>query len=160
MRITYNARDIVSDEFFEHTQRDSLNYHLPSHYSMEFVLVTKGTLAVTIGEEICTIHENQALLVPSFIPHGFRTPEGEESSAEILMFSPELVRDFYLFLCSHDCLQHSFSTTIEDRQMLLRFLPCGTVYEKKTLLYGFISLFMENNEFVPKQMNYSEQTFH
>lgn len=160
MQISYSTLDISSKEFFKSLESENLNYRLHAHYSMEIVLVKSGRMCVTMNEQEYFLEANTGLLIPSYHPHSFTTPEGETSSVVVLMFTPELVQDFYLFLCSHDFASRQFSVNKEEMSLLLRFLPCRTGYEKKALLYGFLSFFTRNNPSEPKEMNYSEQTFH
>lgn len=67
------------------------NTHL--HYSMEIVCVTAGTVIMEVSGKIRTIHAGQGTLVLPYEPHSFETPE--RSECFVILFSPELVDDFY-----------------------------------------------------------------
>lgn len=63
------------------------------HYSVEIVCVTRGTVVMEVGGKIRTIHAGQGTLVLPFEPHSFNTPDASECF--VILFSPELVDDFY-----------------------------------------------------------------
>lgn len=69
----------------------SCNTHL--HYSMEIVCVTEGTVVMEVSGKTRTINAGQGTLVLPYEPHSFETTE--RSECFVLLFSPELVEDFY-----------------------------------------------------------------
>ena len=89
-----DLRDIRQESNFFQAERHrdvACNTHL--HYSMEIVCVTEGTVVMEVSGKIRTINAGQGTLVLPYEPHSFETPEG--SSCFVILFSPELMDDFY-----------------------------------------------------------------
>ena len=89
-----DLHDIRQESNFFQAERHrdvACNTHL--HYSMEIVCVTEGTVVMEVSGKIRTINAGQGTLVLPYEPHSFETPEG--SSCFVILFSPELMDDFY-----------------------------------------------------------------
>jgi AraC-like DNA-binding protein len=55
------------------------------HSSLELVYVTQGAFKSALNGHICTVHQNEVLLVPSYVAHYYQT---EEYSDSIVMMMP------------------------------------------------------------------------
>lgn len=86
--------DIRQEKNYFQAQRHH-NVSCPTHlhYSMEIVCVTGGTVLMEVSGKMRAITAGEATLVFPFEPHSFETPE--RSECFVLLFSPELVEDFY-----------------------------------------------------------------
>ena len=90
------------------------------HHSMEIILVTEGTLNMTVGNREYAIPEGFGVLVPPFEVHAFSSPLPNQ--CHVLMFTRELVPQFFEFLQTNVPFTHLFTPSKEAYTLSQRHL--------------------------------------
>ena len=121
-----------NEAVFSHTQ-DRLWFHsewhvnvecvLHLHATMELVLVTDGTLHMTVAGREYDIEAGYGIFVPPFETHSFHS--ASPNRCHVLEFSCELVSYFFDFLREHMPTTHLFSVGEESARLAQTLLPTG-----------------------------------
>jgi len=91
------------------------------HHSMEVILVTEGTLNMTVGDRKYTIPEGSGVFVPPFEVHDFSSPTSNR--CHVLMFTRDLAPHFFAFLQTNAPGNHLFHPSEEAFALSQRHLP-------------------------------------
>ena len=91
------------------------------HHSMEIIIVTEGTLNMTVGNQEYTIPKGFGVFVPPFEVHAFSSPL--ENQCNVLMFTRDLVPHFFEFLQTNSPVAHLFALSEEVYALSQRHLP-------------------------------------
>lgn len=94
---------------------------LHMHATMEIVLVTSGSLEMTVSGEKYSIPNGYGLFIPSFEPHSFHSVE--ENECHVLIFSRELVPYFFELSKSHELKRHIFAVSPPVFALIEEILP-------------------------------------
>lgn len=120
------------------------NYHFPLHFhrAYELIYVNDGQLAVSVDQKEYVLKKKDLAFVFSNQMHEFRTIDYSEIT--ILLFSPELIGDFYMNykgFIPEDNILHL------ERELDLDKLD--SVYRQKSLLYDLCADLAGRKSFVP-----------
>lgn len=91
------------------------------HPSSEIVIVTEGTLEMTVGNRKYSIRSGRGVFVSPFELHSFRSPN--RNKCHVLLFSKELAGYFHEFLQDKEMTSHIFSLSEESLRLSERVLP-------------------------------------
>lgn len=94
---------------------------LHMHATMEIVIVTEGTLEMTVNSRKYTISKGFGIFVPPFEPHSFHSPEGNE--CHVLIFSRELISYFSEHLKGFEIGRHIFAVSPPSLALSKEILP-------------------------------------
>lgn len=94
------------------------------HASAEIVIVTAGTLEMTVGNKKYSIKRGQGLYITPFEMHSFCSPI--HNKCHVLLFSKELAGYFHEFLQNKEMTSHIFSLSQESLSLSERTLPDET----------------------------------
>ena len=101
-----------------HTDIECVNH---IHPSMEIVIVTEGTLHMTIGGKEYDINAGIGAFIPPFERHLFHSDK--KNKCHVLMFSGELVGHFFKFTKTHTPINHLFSISPSSMALSDKILP-------------------------------------
>ena len=91
------------------------------HITMEIVIVTQGTLQMTISGKQYDITEGFGVLIPPFEPHMFHSQKA--NACHVLIFSNELVGYFFDFVKTHLPKRHIFAVSNASMALVEQILP-------------------------------------
>lgn len=113
-------KDKSKSFLFESARHTDVECVTHLHVEAELILVTEGTLHMTIGETEYEIPKGRGAFVPPFEPHQFASPR--KNRCHVLIFSKELVPGFWEFVRSHVPTCHLFTPSAESMMLLERLL--------------------------------------
>lgn len=118
-------RSVLQDEHiryqFAAARHTNVHCDMHAHVSMEIVLVNEGGLHMDIGEREYDLAAGEAVFVPPFAPHAFRSDT--DNRCHVLMFATELVPTLANFLQGHLPTDHRFAVSDESARLVDRLLP-------------------------------------
>ena len=98
-------------KLFKAAQHNNVNCPMHLHLDMEIVMVTSGTLNMQINGTNYEISKNQAVFIPSCVPHSFAS--FKQNICRVFEFKENLVPEFFCFLKSHTPKRHLFNLSPE-----------------------------------------------
>lgn len=101
-----------------HTDVECVNH---IHISMEIVIVTEGTLHMTIGGKEYDINAGIGAYIPPFETHMFYSEK--KNKCHVLMFSGELVSYFFEFSKKNTPTNHLFAVSASSIDIIDKILP-------------------------------------
>jgi len=120
------------------------NYHFPLHFhrAFELIYINEGHLSVSINQKEYLLQKNDLAVIFTNQLHEFITIDYSEIT--IILFSPELVGDFFMNykgLIPEDSVLH-FAKEID-------FIKLNSIYSQKSFLYGICAELINQKSFVP-----------
>ncbi|MDK2805752.1 MAG: hypothetical protein PWR08_1306 [Thermoanaerobacterium sp.] len=120
------------------------NYQFPYHFhrAYELIYLNDGHLSVSIGKKEYVLKKNDLAFIFSNQMHEFKTIE--HSDITIILFSPELIGDFYMNykgMIPDDNILH-----LDD---LIDFSQFNSIYGKKSFLYSLCDKLVNQKSFIP-----------
>lgn len=91
------------------------------HVNMEIVIVTSGTLNMTIGGKEYEIPMGYGTFIPPLEPHMFNSPK--PNNCHVLIFSRGLVDYFFEYVQIHSPKRHIFPVSKESLALCEKILP-------------------------------------
>lgn len=119
------------------------------HHACEIIYVNDGQLSVSIDQKEYLLQKNDLVFVFANQMHEFKAME--HSSITIILFSPELVGDFYMNykgFIPEDNVLHT--------EKALDFGRMNSIYQQKSFLYAICADLVEQKSFIP--VRHSPQT--
>lgn len=104
-RILINDHNIHN--LFAYSDHTNVQCDMHLHMSMEFILVTEGTLNMTIGNHEYSITQGFGAFVAPFEPHQFRSKQ--PNNCIVLIFQKESAPHYFDYLSTHTAKSHVFS---------------------------------------------------
>ena len=114
--------------FLQSERHVNVECPLHLHSTMELVLVTEGTLHMTVAKDEYDISAKQGVFVPPFETHSFHS--ALPNRCHVLEFSRELVPYFFDYVKEYVPTTHLFSISAESlclSQALLKQEPIGII---------------------------------
>lgn len=147
--VLFEKHGVEGKEFFRYFLMKERSFYLHFHRAYEIIYVNEGQLHVTIDQKAYLLKEKDLVFVFSNQMHEFRSIE--RSDITIILFSPELIGDFYL----------SYKGMIPDDNALhlekvVDFSKLDSVYSQKSFLYAVCAELINQKSFQP--MKQSPQT--
>ena len=144
----------IFDQYLVKREGD-LNCILHINPELEIICVEKGSVMVKCDDTEVTVNENQAVLVLPYRLHGVTMER--KSKAFVLMFSPNILGDFYDQYKALDMKKHVFDLPKELRQYMkfaiAEAMENMTVFNVKSLFFPLVSAYLKNNEAVVSKNN-------
>jgi YesN/AraC family two-component response regulator len=127
------------------------NYHFPRHFhrAYELIYVNNGKLSVSIDEKEYLLQKNDLVFIFPHQLHEFRTIEF--SDITVILFSPELIGDFYMKykgLIPNDNVLH-----LEGEHDFTKLI---SIYRQKSFLYAVCADMISQKSFTT--VRHSPQT--
>ena len=91
------------------------------HASMEIVLVTEGTLKMTVDKKEYDIEKGHGLFIPPFAPHTFHS--SKPNLCHVLVFSEVLVPYFFEFIKKNTPTNHLFAISETSMALTESLMP-------------------------------------
>ena len=101
-----------------HEDVDCINH---IHVNMEIVLVTEGTLHMTVGGKAYAIKEGYGVFIPPLVAHSFSSYQSNQ--CHVLMFSNGLVDYFFEYVQTHVPQNHVFAVSRASSELCEKILP-------------------------------------
>ncbi len=99
----------------------NVNCHLHLHFHMEIILVTEGTLNMTVAHQEYSISAGYGLFVPALTDHSFHSKS--PNKCHVLMFSDELIPSFFEGYGKNLLSAHLFCVPKECQKLVEKYLP-------------------------------------
>lgn len=147
--IFFEKHGMEEKEFFRFFPLE--NYHFPLHFhrAYELIYVRDGQLSVSIDQKEYLLKKNDLAFIFNNQMHEFKTVDYSEIT--IILFSPELIGDFYMNykgFIPNDNVLHL------DRELDLKKM--NSIYSQKSFLYAVCADLINQTSFV--QVKQSTQT--
>lgn len=120
------------------------NYQFPLHFhrAYELIYIDHGQMSVVIDQKQYILQKNDLAFIFNNQMHKFETIDG--SKATIILFSPELIGDFYM----------TYKGFIPDDNILhlgedLKLTKLDSIYSQKSFLYAVCAELVNQKTFIP-----------
>lgn len=123
-RILINDHDIHN--YFVYTNHTNVECMMHLHMSMEFILVTDGTLNVTIGNHEYAIPKGYGAFAAPFEPHQFQSRE--TNNCIVLIFQKEAAPHYFDYLATHTAQTHLFPFPQDSLVLIKHILSDGVTH--------------------------------
>lgn len=138
--IFFEKHGVDENEFFQVIPL--MNYHFPLHFhrAYELIFINEGQLLATVNQKEYQLQKHDMVFIFPHEIHEFKTIDYSEIT--IVLFSPELVGDFYM----------NYKHYIPDDNILrfsdnLDFKNYKTMYGQKSFLYGICDSLIKEKTF-------------
>ncbi|MEY8356077.1 AraC family transcriptional regulator [Lachnospiraceae bacterium 54-53] len=147
--VLFEKHGVEDKDFFRCFVLKNYNFPLHFHRAYEMIYVNSGRLYVSIDQNEYLLKENDLVFIFTNQIHAFKTVDCSEVT--IILFSPELIGDFYM----------NYKNLIPDDNSLrlespVDFTRLQTGYSQKSFLYAVCADLINQKSFVPVQ--HSPQT--
>lgn len=117
------AKAMTSDIpfLFSSARHKNVECILHMHATMEIVIVTEGTLEMTVNAKKYAIPKGCGIFVSPFEPHSFHS--SDDNDCHVLMFSRELISYFFEYLKSFETKRHIFAASPPSLALIEEILP-------------------------------------
>ncbi|WP_053362735.1 AraC family transcriptional regulator [Bacillus sp. FJAT-27251] len=147
--VFFEQHGMEEKESFQFSTLKNFTFPLHFHRAYELIIVNEGFLQVSIDQKDYMLTKNDAAFVFSNQMHDFKTADTSEIT--IILFSPELIGDFFMNYKGYIPENNVFHLThLPDLETL------RSIYRQKSFLYKICSLLVENTTF--KQIEHSTKT--
>jgi AraC-type DNA-binding domain-containing proteins len=138
----FEKHGVAEKEFIWYEPLKNFSFPLHFHRAYELIFINDGQLSVTINQKEFLLQKNDLAFIFTNQMHEFKTIESSEIT--ILLFSPELIGDFYMnykgYIPENNILRL-------ERELDLNGL--SSIYSQKSFLYSICSDLINQTKFVP-----------
>ena len=140
--VLFEKHGVDGKEFFKYFPLK--NYHFPLHFhrAYELIYINDGHLSVSIDKKEYLLNKNDVAFIFNNQMHEFKTIDFSEIT--IILFSPELIGDFYMNFkgfIPNDNILH-----LEDEINLKKL---NSIYSQKSFLYAVCADLITQKSFLP-----------
>lgn len=140
--VFFEKHGVAEKEFIVYYPLKNVSFPLHFHRAYELIYVNEGKLTVIINQKEFYLKKHDLAFVFTNQLHEFRPIDNSEIT--IVLFSPELVGDFYMnykgVIPEHNVLHH---IDMVDYNQLT------SIYSQKSFLYSICSKLVNQTKFVP-----------
>lgn len=140
--VFFEKHGVEEKEFFRVSPLRNYQFPLHFHHAYELIYVNDGNLSVTIDNKEFLLKKNDLAFIFNNQMHEFKTIDYSEIT--VLLFSPELIGDFYM----------NYKGVIPDDNVLhlneeLKIEKLSSVYSQKSFLYSICAKLVKQKSFLP-----------
>ncbi len=144
----YQFEHFGKEDHFCRESGENFSFPTHMHSSFELIVITEGSMDVTVGTDKYTLEKNEAVLI---FPHQLHSLSGDNSKHVLYIFSPEIVRAF----ASRNLQKAPTGNKLVMDEHLLALLyrteENSSVMEKKGALYSVCAEFDKQNGYTDKK---------
>jgi len=140
--VFFEKHGVAVKEFIWYYPLKNYNFPLHFHRAYELIYVNEGTLSVTINQKEYWLEKHDMAFVFTSQMHEFKSIGHSEIT--IILFSPELIGDFYMNYKSYIPENNILHYTSE-----LKIDKLTSIYSQKSFLYSICSDLIKQTKFVP-----------
>ena len=149
----YEFRNIGDAEYVRVDTENNMNYPKHIHQSFEIMLLTGGTMDVTVDSRVYTLEAGDALFV---FPNQVHSLQSEKSEHITFIFSPLLVNAYFSKHKGTVPVDCKFRPSGDIVKALYALTPECSVLRKKGTLYSFCAQFDETAEYTERSYRNSQ----
>ncbi len=140
--VLFEKHGVEGKEFFHYFPLKNYSFPLHFHRAYEIIYVNAGHLYVSIDQKEYLLKENDLAFVFTNQMHEFKTIDN--SDITIILFSPELIGDFFM---NYKGLIPNDNSLHLERELDLSKL--NLIYSQKSFLYAVCAALVNQKSFVP-----------
>lgn len=142
----YEFRNIGDSEYMRIDTENNMNFPKHIHQSFEIMLVTDGTMDVTVDRREYTLKKGDAIFIFPNQVHSLRSDKSEHIT---FVFSPLLVNAYFSKIKDKIPASPVFCPDEYIKKALYSLSADSSVILKKGVLYSVCAAFDKNAEYVP-----------
>ncbi|RCX12194.1 AraC family transcriptional regulator [Anaerobacterium chartisolvens] len=145
--IFFEKHGVDQKELFRFFPLKNYNFPLHFHRAYELIYINDGHLSVSVDQKEYLLQKNDLAFIFTNQMHEFKTVE--YSDITIILFSPELIGDFYM----------NFKGFIPNDNVLhlereLNLKNACSIYEQKSFLYAVCADLINQKQFIPVKQSH------
>ena len=152
----YQSAHSEKSDYFCKEYGKNFSFPLHLHKSFELIIITEGTMTVTVDNRDYTLSAGEAVLI---FPNQLHSLKSDNSRHMLCIFSPELVKAYFSSAAEQIPADNSFVPDKFFVKALDNLLPEGTLIEKKGILYSVCAEFHKTASY-KKRINVDHSLLH
>ncbi len=149
----FERHGVADKEFICYYPLKNYNFPLHFHRAYELIYVNEGTVSVIIDRKEYELHKHDIAFVFTNQMHEFKTVGSSEIT--IVLFSPELVGDFYRSYKGFVPTNH-----VIHYDGILDYKKLNSLYSQKSLLYAVCAELVNHSKFEPIKQSSQMKTLY
>ncbi|HHU18867.1 MAG TPA: AraC family transcriptional regulator [Bacilli bacterium] len=151
--VFFQSHGVEEKEFFHWMPLTEYQFPLHFHRAYELIFVKKGKLLVTVNHVEYTLESNQLIFIFSNHIHDIEIIG--ESEVTIILFSPELIGDFFT-----EYKGSSPSNPVIKLDSLPNLETLTSIYKQKSFLYQLCGELVDQTEFIKIESSTKTRLLH
>lgn len=143
----YQYEHFGKTEYFCKEAGVDFSFFAHMHSSFELIIILSGSMDITVGTNIYTVHKNEAVLI---FPHQVHSLKSEKSEHMLYIFSPDIIKAFSSKVISKLPLNNKFDLDEHLLAGLCNLNDNSSILEKKGVLYSVCAKFDKATEYAAR----------
>ena len=146
----YQFEHFGNAEHFSKESGENFSFPTHMHNAFELIVITSGSMEITVGTEKYTVNKNEAVLV---FPHQLHSLSSTDSTHTLFIFSPELIQAFSSKKANKTPVSNKLTLDGHLLALIDRVDENSSTVEKKGVFYCVCAEFDKTNGYTEKNGN-------
>lgn len=140
----YELSRIGTSDYFIKEQGENFSFPPHLHQSFELILITSGSMDITVNGQVHTLEKNQAVLV---FPNQIHSLQSVSSKHTLFIFSPQFIQAYWTEKSNSLPLRNSITLDEYTAQRLISLSSESSKFEIKGVFYSICAILDKSTSF-------------
>lgn len=140
----YELSRIGTSDYFRKEQGENFSFPPHLHQSFELILITSGSMDITVNGQTHTLEKNQAVLV---FPNQIHSLQSVSSKHTLFIFSPQFIQAYWTEKSNSLPLHNAITLDEYTAKRLLSLSSESSKFEIKGIFYSICALLDKSTSF-------------